>query len=215
MRGQYAGSSNNILSLGATNVPRGSVVVRANGVILRENTDYIVDYNSGIITIMDENLIASNAKFDAQSESRSMMNMKRRTMMGADWKFEASKNLNIGATIMYLSEMPLTTKTTFGDESVKNTLWGVNLDYKTQSQWLTNMFDKLPLLSLTQPSSIALNAEFAHLIAGHYTNKYTGGLSIEAYSRYWSGKRGEWGIEYTIKYFRQFLMPNELDEVFN
>ena len=177
MRGQYTGSSSSVLQLGASNVPRGSVVVRANGITLMENVDYTVNYVSGTVTIMNENLIASNAKIDVQLENRSTMNMKRRTMMGADLNYTFSRNFNLGATIMHLSEMPLTTKTAFGDESVKNTLWGVNLDYKTQSQTLTNLFDKIPLLSLTQPSSIAINAEFAHLIAGHYTNKYTGDYS--------------------------------------
>ena len=45
-----------------------------------------------------------------------------------------------------------------------------------------------------------------------YTNKYTGGLSIEPHSSKWHGRRGEWGIDFTIKYMRQFLMPDELDE---
>ena len=49
--------------------------------------------------------------------------------------------------------------------------------YKGESQWLTNMFDKLPLLNLSKPSQISFNAEFAHLIAGHYENKNTGGYS--------------------------------------
>ena len=78
---------------------------------------------------------------------------------------------------MHMSEMPLTTKTTMGDEAIKNTLWGVNMAYKGESQWLTNMFDKLPLLNLSKPSQISFNAEFAHLIAGHYENKNTGGYS--------------------------------------
>ena len=64
-----------------------------------------------------------------------------------------------------------------GDEAIKNTLWGVNMAYKGESQWLTNMFDKLPLLNLSKPSQISFNAEFAHLIAGHYENKNTGGYS--------------------------------------
>lgn len=45
-----------------------------------------------------------------------------------------------------------------------------------------------------------------------YANRYAGALSIEPHSSYWSGRRGEWGIDFTIKYMRQFLMPNELDE---
>ncbi|MDR2917144.1 MAG: cell surface protein SprA [Tannerella sp.] len=177
LRGQYTGSASNVIQLGATNVARGSVVVRANGIILTENVDYIVNYSSGTVTILNENLISSNASINVSLENQSTFSTQRKTMFGADLNYEFSKNFNMGATIMHLSEMPLTTKTTLGDESVKNTLWGVNLDYKGQSQWLTNMFDKLPLLSLTQPSSFSVNAEFAHLIAGHYQNKYTGEYS--------------------------------------
>jgi len=44
-----------------------------------------------------------------------------------------------------------------------------------------------------------------------YVNGYTGGLSLEPHSKYWSGKRVEWGIDFSIKYLKQFLMPNELD----
>ena len=36
---------------------------------------------------------------------------------------------------------------------------------------------QLPLLNLSKPSQISFNAEFAHLIAGHYENKNTGGYS--------------------------------------
>jgi sugar phosphate isomerase/epimerase len=50
------------------------------------------------------------------------------------------------------------------------------------------------------------------VIDTHYANQYTGGLSLEPYSSKWTGKRGEWGIEFSIKYLRQFLMPNEFDE---
>ena len=46
-----------------------------------------------------------------------------------------------------------------------------------------------------------------------YATKYTGGLSIEPHSDKWRGRRGEWGIDFTIKYMRQFLMPNDLDEL--
>ena len=96
-------------------------------------------------------------------------------MMGLDLNYQFNPNLMVGATIMHMSEMPLTTKTTMGDEAIKNTLWGVNMAYKGESQWLSNMFDKLPLLNLSKPSQISFNAALAPLIAGHYENKNTGG----------------------------------------
>ena len=175
LRGQYTGSMSNTIQLGATNVARGSVIARANGIILTENVDYIVNYSSGTVSIINENL--SNSSISVSLENQSTFNTQRKTMLGTDLNYEFSKNFNMGTTIMHMSEMPLTTKTSFGDESVKNTLWGVNLDYKGQSQWLTNMFDKLPLLSLSQPSSFSVNTEFAHLIAGHYQNRYAGEYS--------------------------------------
>ncbi|MDR2774308.1 MAG: cell surface protein SprA [Tannerella sp.] len=177
IRGQYSGSSSNNIPLGATNVARGSVIVKANGLILTENVDYIVNYASGTVTILNENLLSGNSAISVSLENQSTSGMQRKTMFGTDLNYEFSKNFNIGATVMHLSEMPLTTKTAFGDESVKNTLLGVNTDYKGQSQWLTNMFDKLPLLSLTQPSTFSVNSEFAYLIANHYQNKYTGEFS--------------------------------------
>lgn len=67
---------------------------------------------------------------------------------------------------MHLSEQALTTKVSMGSEPLNNTIWGLNLNWKKESQWLTNMLDKIPFLHLTQPSQISLSAEFAQLIAG-------------------------------------------------
>ncbi|MDR3268196.1 MAG: cell surface protein SprA [Tannerella sp.] len=174
LRGEYKASSSSEILLGATNVARGSVTVTAGGTPLTENVDYTVDYISGIVTILNENVIASNNPIRVSLENQSTYNMQRKTMMGLDLNYDFSKDFNMGATVMHLSEMPLTTKTTMGDESIKNTLWGANLSYKGESQWLTNLADNIPLLNLTQPSRINFNAEFAHLIAGHYESKYTG-----------------------------------------
>ncbi len=177
LQGEYKASSGAEIQLEATNVARGSVKVTAGGAVLTENVDYSVDYASGIVTILNENIIASGTPVSVTLENRSTFNMQRKTMMGLDLNYHFNPNFNVGATIMHMSEMPLTTKTVMGNESVKNTLWGVNASYKGESQMLTNLLDKLPLLTLTKPSQIAFNAEFAHLIAGHYENKYSGGYS--------------------------------------
>ena len=151
--------------------------VTAGGAILTENVDYTVDYTSGVVTILNESIISAGTPVSVSLENQTAYNMQRKTMMGLDLNYQFNSNLMVGATIMHMSEMPLTTKTTMGDEAIKNTLWGVNMAYKGESQWLTNMFDKLPLLNLSKPSQISFNAEFAHLIAGHYENKNTGGYS--------------------------------------
>ncbi len=177
LSGEYKASAGAEIDLGATNVARGSVRVTAGGAVLTENVDYTVDYTSGIVTILNESIISSNTPVSVSLENQSTYNMQRKTMVGLDLNYQLSKDFMIGGTIMHMSEMPLTTKTTLGDESVKNTIWGLNTSYKGESQWLTNMLDKLPLLNLTKPSQISFNAEFAQLIAGHYENEYTGRYS--------------------------------------
>lgn len=176
--GTYRGSNNSaIINLNATNIPQGSVKITAGGVLLTENVDYIVDYISGTATIINQNILDSNTPTQVTLEDRTMGLMNRKTLMGLNLNYELSKNFNIGATIMHLSEKPYTLRTTLGQESVKNTLWGLNTSYSTQSQILTNLIDKLPFVNATQPSQISLNAEFANLIAGHYQNSKVGGYS--------------------------------------
>ena len=177
LEGEYKASSGAEIQLGASNVARGSVKVTAGGAILTENVDYTVDYTSGVVTILNESIFSAGTQVSVSLENQTAYNMQRKTMMGLDLNYQFNPNLMLGATIMHMSEMPLTTKTTMGDEAIKNTLWGVNMSYKGESQWLTNVFDKLPLLNLSKPSQISFNAEFAHLIAGHYENKNTGGYS--------------------------------------
>lgn len=44
-----------------------------------------------------------------------------------------------------------------------------------------------------------------------YTLDYDGMLSIEPHSNYWTGKKGQWGIDYTINYFRPMIMPENYE----
>ncbi|WP_373277433.1 T9SS outer membrane translocon Sov/SprA [Prevotella dentasini] len=164
--GQFRGTSANVISLGAYNVPQGSVVVTAGGVTLSEGADYSVDYSAGEVTILNQSILDAGTSINVSLESQSYVAQERKTMLGLNWEYDFSKNFQVGGTIMHLSEQPLTTKVNMGAEPLNNTIWGVNLNWKKESQWLTNVLDKLPFLHLTQPSHISLSAEFAQLIAG-------------------------------------------------
>jgi cell surface protein SprA len=92
--------------------------------------------------------------------------MQRKTFLGLNWDYEFSKNFVVGGTFQFLNEQPLTTKVTMGSEPLKNTLWGLHMDWKKESQWLTNALNAIPLLNFTAPSQISFSADFAQLIAG-------------------------------------------------
>ena len=166
LTGQYKGTNGSQIDLGATNIAQGSVVVRAGGVTLTENSDYTVDYNMGIVTIINQSIIDAGTTVNASVESNDNYGMQRKTMLGVNLDYELSKNFTIGGSFMFLNEQPLTTKVSMGNEPLKNTLWGGHMSWKRESQWLTNMLDKIPLIRATQPSQISFNAEFAQLVAG-------------------------------------------------
>ena len=164
LRGEYQASAGSQIRLNAMNGPRGSVVVRAGGVTLTENSDYTVDYSMGIVTITNQSIIDSGQSISVTLENQSLFSTQRKTLLGLDLNYKFNKNFNIGATFLHFSEKALTEKVDIGNEVIKNSMWGVNLAYNTDFMWLTNLVNKIPTVNATQPSTLSVNAEFAQLI---------------------------------------------------
>lgn len=166
LEGEYRASSGSEIRLNAMNIPKGSVKVTAGGVVLTENVDYTVDYMMGVVTIMNQDLIDLGTPISVSLESQSMFNMQRKSLVGATIGYDFNEHFNIGGTIMHFSEKPLTSKVSYGDDPVANTIWGVSASYRNQFQSITDWLNKLPILNLKQASTIAFDAEFAHMIPG-------------------------------------------------
>lgn len=164
--GEYKASNGNEITLGSTNIPPGSVEVTAGGVKLTEGTDYTVDYSNGVVTIINQSIIDAGTNVSVSLESKQDWGSMRKTMLGVNWDYDFSKNFNIGGTFMKVNEKPLTSKVNMGNEPLNNMLWGFHMNWKQNSQWLTNMLDKLPFLNLSAPSSISFTGEYAQLNAG-------------------------------------------------
>ena len=176
LTGRYKGTNGAQIDLGAINIAPGSVVVTAGGQTLQENVDYRVDYSMGMVTILNQSIIESGTKVNASVESNDTYGMQRKTMLGVNWDYQFSKNLVLGGTFQFLNEQPLTTKVNMGEEPLKNTLWGLHMDWKKEAQWLTTALNAIPLLHFSAPSQIAFSADFAQLIAGQ-NRKVQGGAS--------------------------------------
>lgn len=167
LQGKYKGTNGSEIRLNAMNVPRGSVKVTAGGATLVENVDYTVDYTMGVVTILNEGILSSGTNVNVELEDQSTFSMQRKSLYGAHLEYEFSKDFTIGGTIMHLREKPLTTKVNTGAEPLANTIWGANLNYKTEMQWLSNALNQIPWINATAPSTFQIGAEFAQLIPGH------------------------------------------------
>ena len=162
LEGRYTSSSGSEINLNALNVQPGSVRVTAGGIPLVEN----VDYTLGRVTILNEALLNSGTTINVSLENNTAMSTIRKTFLGARVEHEINPTFIIGGTVLHLSERAYTTKVNYSDEPISNTIYGFDVNYQTESQWLTDMLDKLPLYETNAISRILVSGEFARFIQG-------------------------------------------------
>ncbi|MBC7848542.1 MAG: cell surface protein SprA, partial [Chitinophagaceae bacterium] len=169
--GYAKGQSSSEMSLGAFNVPPGSVTVQAGGQILRENIDYSIDYNLGTVRILNQAILTSGVPVNIQFENNAGFGIQQRNFMGLRLDYNAlntaKKSLGLGATMVRLGERPFFTKTSYNEDPIRNTMYGVDFNYRSESQRLTRMLDKLPFYSTNEMSTITAYGEAAMLKPGH------------------------------------------------
>ncbi len=167
IRGTYRSSVSSEISLGAFNIPRGSVVVRAGGQTLQEGSDYTVDYNIGRVTILNDSYLNSGIPINVSFEDNTLFGFQTKTLLGLRADYKISEDFNVGGTIMKLYERPFTQKVNIGDDPINNNIYGADIQYSTEAPWLTKAVDAIPLISTKEPSQISFTAEAAFLDPGH------------------------------------------------
>lgn len=201
LRGTFKGSSTDQIRLQCFNISQGSVRVTANGNVLNEGSDYIVDYTMGTVKIVNQGILNSGAAIKATCESNSLINIQQKSLVGARIDYKHSDNLVLGGTFMHMTERPLTNKVNIGEEPLLNSIWGLDGSWNTESRWLTRMVDKLPFIETKEKSTISLTGEFAHLIP-HKPN--TMGERGTSYLDDFEGAE----TPYDLKYVRSWYMAS-------
>lgn len=166
LKGKYKSSGGDGISLGATNVPRGSVVVTAGGRVLQEGIDYSVNYQAGKVQILDPSIQASGIPIQVSMENNAVFGQQTRRFMGVNVEHKFNDKFQIGASLLKLSERPFTQKTNYGQESVNNLMYGANVNYSSEVPFLTRMVNKLPNLDTDAPSNLSFRGEVAFLKPG-------------------------------------------------
>ncbi len=166
IKGKYKSSSSSGISVGAMNVPRGSVKVTSMGRTLVEGSDYIVDYQMGIVKIINESIIASKAPVDVSLENNSAFGIQNKSFMGVNLAYKFSDDLLLEGTIMNLSERPLTQKMSYGQEYINNTIVGLNGKYSSELPILTDIANMFTFNELKASSKLFVNGEWAYFIPG-------------------------------------------------
>ncbi len=168
MQGQVKGSAGGSeINLNAFNIPPGSVTVTAGGQILKEGIDYTIDYNLGTVKILNAGILSSNVPVKVSFENNAGFGVQQRNFTGLRLDYVASKKLTIGTTYMKLSERPFFTKMGYGDDPISNSMYGMDISYRSELPGLTRLLNKLPFYSTKAKSAITAYGEAAMLKPGH------------------------------------------------
>ncbi len=173
IKGSYKNSVvSSEISLGTFNLKepedggRGPISVYAGGSLLRENTDYIVNYQTGRIKILNDAYLSTGVPIRIQFEDQSLFGLTSQSMLGVRADYEVSDKLLLGGTFLNLVERPFTNKVNIGDDPINNKIYGLDVNYEDEAPFLTKMVDALPGISTKAPSRISFQAEGAYLKPG-------------------------------------------------
>ncbi len=167
MQGQVKGSGGSEISLNAPNVPPGSVTVSAGGQVLREGSDYVVDYNLGSVKILNQAILSSNVPVQVSFENNTGFGMQQRGFAALRLDYIANKKFSIGTSVVRLGERPYFTKMGYGEDPIRNTMYGLDFSYRSELPGLTRLLNRLPNYSTKAKSSITAYGEGAYLQPGH------------------------------------------------
>jgi len=163
LKGSFKSTGGDGIPLGAFNVPQGSVVVTAGGRILVEGVDYTVNYQAGRVQILDPALLASNTPIEVSLENNSVFGQQTKRFYGLNVEHKFNDKFLVGGTFLKMTERPFTQKSDYNQESVNNTIVGLNTNFSTEVPFFTRLVNKLPNIETEAPSNLSFRGEFAYL----------------------------------------------------
>ncbi|RFS24572.1 cell surface protein SprA [Chitinophaga silvatica] len=168
IRGSYKSTNSSEILLGAgITIPPGSVTVTAGGQLLRENVDYIIDYNLGRLKVINAGILNSGVPINVQFENNALFGQQVRNYFGTRLDYVINDKFSLGGTVVRMSERPYYQKVNYGEDPIKNTMVGFDANYASEWKGLNKFLDKLPNYTSTSPSTILFTGEVARLFPGH------------------------------------------------
>ncbi|MBE9663466.1 cell surface protein SprA [Mucilaginibacter myungsuensis] len=224
IKGSYSATKSSTYQVGMGNIPQGSVIVAAGALRLQEGIDYTMDYSSGQLTVLNSSILQSGQPITIKIENNELFGVQQKSLYGTRFDYRASNKLLLGATMLHLTEQPITQKELTGAESISNSIYGFDVNYSTNSRLLTRLVDKLPFVSTKVPSTFNFTGEFAKLNPGTPSAlNFAGSTKGTSYLDDFENSRTvidiksaiNWQISGTPQMFPEFRNINDLSYGYN
>ena len=152
LKGSAKTSGSADISIGY-NIPKGSVTVTAGGQSIAGRRDYDINYDLGTIKITNQAILNAGLPVQVNFENNATFGLQQRIYpwpaAGLPRKKYCKEQLSFGGTIVRLGERPFFTKVNIGEDPIRNTMYGLDVNYKKDMPRLTKLLDKLPFYSTT------------------------------------------------------------------
>jgi len=187
--------------LNQMNILPNSEVVRYNGRALTRDKEYRIDYEAGLVTILDENILKDpDAKIDVSFDYSPLFSIKSKSLWGTRFEVPVISGLKFGGSFMGRSESSSQKRPTLGSEPTLSLVGELDVTYDTKIPLLTEIFNKISFGKSTSPSTLRFQGE----IAQSYPNPNTKGF---AYIDDMENSKDEIGVSFSIYDWKRSSVP--------
>jgi cell surface protein SprA len=193
------------------NIPRNSVTVTAGGQTLQEGVDYDINYDLGTLRVINQAILNSGVPVNIQYENQAAFGIQQRSFLGLRLDYLVNNKLSLGGTLVRLSERPFFVKQAYGEDPIRNTMYGLDADYRSDWPRLTKFLNKLPFYKSDAMSSITAYAEAAVLQPGHAPQIGKGGEGL-SYVDDFEGTRSAIDLRFPLINWQLSSVPQQFPE---
>ena len=161
--GQYTSDVSSKYNLGF-NLVQGSVQVLLNGVPLKPDIDYTVDYLTGDVNIRNPAALVPGADLKITYETNDIFQIASKSLVGLRGDYKVNDQTNLGITLMNFSQQTPNDKVRLGEEPISNLILGTDAGTSFNLPFVTRALDALPLIQTAAPSQISIHGEAAYMM---------------------------------------------------
>ncbi|MEO6463405.1 MAG: hypothetical protein ABIP29_10050, partial [Candidatus Eisenbacteria bacterium] len=150
----YSGTIN----LGQVGILEGSEVVAIEGVPLERNKDYSIDYEAGTVTLLTARAQQNRSRLSIDYSYAPLFAQAGKTLIGGTVGFRDSRRA-LGGAFIYEAKGQQESRPRLGEEPSRTVIGDLYGDFRLKPQFLTDLADRLPFYSTTEPSQLDINGE--------------------------------------------------------
>jgi hypothetical protein len=151
-------------TLPAQNILDNSEVVTLNGRRLRRGADYQLNYLTGELLFLTDEVLDPSANVQVDYEYSPLIQLEQKTLLGARAEYSLGSVGAISGTVLSRSERTLDQRVRLGREPSRAVLYDATAMLNFEPGWMTRAVDALPLVRTEAPSRFNIEAEVAHSV---------------------------------------------------